>query len=94
MIKADYHIPTTFCDGKHTPEEVVLSALEKGFSAIGFSAHGYTEFDLSFCVRDLEGYIKEITALKEKYKNDIEIYYLIRFLHWCSNPQYQDEDSH
>ena len=74
MIKADYHIHTTLCDGKNTPEEVVLSALEKGFSAIGFSAHGYTDFDLSFCLRDLEGYIKEITALKEKYKNDIEIY--------------------
>lgn len=74
MIKADYHIHTTLCDGKNTPEEVVLSALEKGFSAIGFSAHGYTDFDLSFCVRDLEGYIKLITALKEKYKKDIEIY--------------------
>ena len=74
MIKADYHIHTSLCDGKSAPEEVVLSALNKGFSAIGFSAHGYTDFDLSFCVRDLEGYINEITALKEKYKKDIEIY--------------------
>lgn len=74
MIKADYHIHTALCDGKSTPEEVVLSALEKGFLAIGFSAHGYTDFDLSFCVRDLDGYINEITRLKEKYKKDIEIY--------------------
>ncbi len=74
MIKADYHIHTSLCDGKSSPEQTVLSAIEKGFQALGFSAHGYTDFDLSFCVRDEEGYIKEITALKEKYKNDIEIY--------------------
>lgn len=74
MIKADYHIHTTLCDGKSVPEDIVLSALDKGFSAIGFSAHGYTDFDLNFCVKNLEGYVKEITALKEKYKRDIEIY--------------------
>ena len=74
MIKADYHVHTTFCDGKSSPEETVLSAINKGFDVIGFSAHGYTNFDLSFCLRDVEGYINQITALKEKYKKDIEIY--------------------
>ena len=68
------HTHTTFCDGKSTPEEVVVSALEKGFSAIGFSGHGYTEFDLSYCMKDIEGYNAEIKRLKEKYKKSIQIY--------------------
>ena len=74
MIKADYHIHTKFCDGKNTPEEMVLSALQKGFQTLGFSAHGYTVSDSSYCLKDVEGYIKEINRLKGKYKNDIEIY--------------------
>ena len=44
---ANYHTHTTFCDGQNTAEEVVLSAIDKGFSSIGFSGHGTTPFDLS-----------------------------------------------
>jgi len=68
------HTHTTFCDGKSTAEEIVLTALEKGFASIGFSGHGYTSFDHSYCITDVEGYISEISALKEKYKKDIEVY--------------------
>lgn len=71
---ANFHTHTTFCDGKNTPEEVVISAIEKGFCAIGFTGHGYTPFDLSYCMKDTEGYILEITRLKEKYKKEIQIY--------------------
>lgn len=70
----NYHTHTTFCDGKNTPEEIVLYALEKGFKSIGFSGHGYTSFDLRYCMKNTGEYIKEITALKEKYKGKIQIY--------------------
>ena len=70
----NYHMHSNFSDGKHSPEEMVLAALEKGFVAIGFSDHGYAAYDLSCCIKDTEGYIAEITRLKEKYKKDIEIY--------------------
>lgn len=70
----NYHTHSTFCDGNDTPEEVVLSAINMGFDAIGFSGHGYTAFDLTYCMKDTEGYIKEINNLKEKYKNKIQIY--------------------
>jgi histidinol-phosphatase (PHP family) len=73
-ITANYHTHTTFCDGKNTPEEVVLSAIEKEFSAIGFSSHGYTDFDLRYCMKDTKGYIAEINRLKVKYKDKIQIY--------------------
>lgn len=71
---ANFHTHTTFCDGKNTPEEMVLSAIQKGFSTIGFSGHGTTPFDLRYCMKDMVGYQQEIRRLKEKYKNDIQIY--------------------
>ena len=71
---ANFHTHTTFCDGKNTPEEIVLSAIEKGFSSIGFSGHGFTPYDLRYCMKDTEGYIAEILRLKEKYSKDLQIY--------------------
>ena len=37
MMRADLHVHTTFCDGKNTPEEVVLTAIEMGLCKLGFS---------------------------------------------------------
>ena len=71
---SNLHTHSTCCDGKNTPEEIVKSAIEKGFSAIGFSGHGYTDFDLRYCMKDSDGYSSEINRLKEKYKKDIQIY--------------------
>ena len=50
MMLSDFHVHTTFSDGKHTPEEMILSAVEKGMTAIGFSDHSYTAFDESYCI--------------------------------------------
>lgn len=71
---SDFHTHTTFSDGKNTPEEVILFAIENGFSSIGFSDHGYTDFDLRYCMKNTKGYISEIRRLKEKYKNKIQVY--------------------
>ena len=71
---ANFHTHTVFCDGKSTPEEVVLSAIQKGFSAIGFSGHGYAPYDLKCCMTDTEGYRQEILRLRDRYRNEIEIY--------------------
>ena len=70
----NYHTHTNMCDGKNTAEEMVLSAIDKGFDSIGFSGHGYTDFDLRYCVKDMDKYISVINGLKEKYKNKIQIY--------------------
>ena len=69
MINRDLHVHTTYSDGKNTPEEVVRYAIDKGFDVIGFSGHGYTPFDLRYCINDMSGYIAEIKRIKEKYKN-------------------------
>ena len=76
-IKQNLHIHTTYVDGKDTPEEVVKAAIEKGFNSIGFSEHTYTKFSdypYQMTVSDQARYQKEVLALKEKYKNEIEIF--------------------
>ena len=75
MILTDLHVHTNYCDGKNTPEEMVLAAIEKGMECIGFSVHSYTEFDTSFCIKSekVADYKAEINGLKEKYKDKIRI---------------------
>ncbi len=76
MSLSNFHTHTTYCDGKHSPEEMVLSAIENKMTAIGFSVHSYTSRDLSYCIKKekIADYQKEIYALKEKYKDKINIY--------------------
>jgi histidinol-phosphatase (PHP family) len=71
---ANYHTHTTFCDGKNTPEEIVLYAIENGIKSIGFSGHGNTPFDLRYCMKDTSAYVSEVSRLKEKYRDKIQIY--------------------
>ena len=71
---SDLHVHSIFCDGKNTPEEIIIKAIEKGFVSIGFSSHGYTDFDLRYCMKNAEAYIKEINRLKEVYRHEIQIY--------------------
>ncbi len=71
----DFHLHTTFCDGKNSPEEMVCAAIAKGLSAIGFSGHGYTFYDESYCMSK-EGtlaYIEDIHRLQQKYQDQIRI---------------------
>ncbi|MBR2861385.1 MAG: histidinol-phosphatase [Clostridia bacterium] len=75
MIRENYHTHTHFCDGKNSPEEMVLRAIEKGFNTLGFSGHGHTDIDESYCMskENTKKYIGEIARLKEKYKDKILI---------------------
>lgn len=76
MIREDFHVHTTYCDGKNTPEEMVLAAIEKGMTRLGFSGHAYQPFDEEPCmsVEGTAAYKREIAALKEKYRGQIEIF--------------------
>lgn len=74
MNLSDLHVHTTYCDGKSTVEEIVHKAEEMGMVSIGFSGHGYTDFDTSYCmsIDDTKNYINDIGKAKEKA--DIEVY--------------------
>lgn len=75
MIRGSLHVHSTYCDGKSTLEENVKAAIEKGFTYIGFSGHGHTAFDSSYCMsaENEAKYFSEVNSLREKYKNDIRI---------------------
>ena len=78
------HAHSTYCDGENTLEEMVISAVEKGFDSIGFSGHvTMTDYPIHATIpnyprywmteEQTEMYKKEISQLKEKYKDKINI---------------------
>ena len=75
MTNADFHVHTTYCDGRNSPEEIVLEAIRRGMKRLGFSGHSFTPFDTEPCM-SAEGtrrYIDEIHALRDKYSSQIDI---------------------
>ena len=67
-LKANFHTHTTFCDGSHPAEEVVLQAIDYGFETLGFSGHMDPDIHM-----DLPAYLREIKRLQKKYREEIEI---------------------
>jgi len=69
------HTHTIYDDGKDTPEALVLTAIEKGFSSLGFSGHAhYPPYADSMSRENTLLYRKEIQRLKEVYKDKLTIY--------------------
>ena len=75
MILEDMHVHTKYCDGKNSPEEIVISTINKGIKKIGILVHSYTFFDTTYCVKEEEisKFLHEINNLKSKYLDKIEI---------------------
>ena len=71
----DFHIHTDFSDGDNSAEEMVVAAIKKGLTQIGFSEHSYTFFDESYCLKKekISEYVNEIKRLKNKYSDKIEV---------------------
>ena len=70
------HTHTTYCDGLLAPEAMIKAALKKGCDSIGFSEHSYITFDdiYSMSPEITRDYVREINALKDKYKDEIEVF--------------------
>ena len=76
MMLCDLHTHTVFSDGKNTPEEMVVAAIERGMDKLGFSDHAHTPADdaeYSMKKENIAAYCETIHALKEKYRDKIEI---------------------
>ncbi|MDO5445214.1 MAG: histidinol-phosphatase [Eubacteriales bacterium] len=71
----DLHVHTNFCDGKNTPEEMVLSAIGKGLECLGLCAHAFVPFDSGYCMSPdkYEDFRSEISRLKKKYSGQIRL---------------------
>ncbi|MCF0135983.1 MAG: histidinol-phosphatase HisJ family protein [Lachnospiraceae bacterium] len=73
------HTHSIYCDGKDTPEEMVLEAIRRGYTSLGFSGHSYLPFDdpsdpWTMTPEKEKLYIREVSRLKEVYKDRITIY--------------------
>ncbi|MBR1769435.1 MAG: histidinol-phosphatase HisJ family protein, partial [Bacteroidales bacterium] len=75
-MKTNYHSHSLFCDGKNTMEEMLVAAIEKGFTHWGFSAHAPVPFENNFAIKkeDVPSYMEEYRRLKEKYAGKINLY--------------------
>ena len=75
MELKDLHVHTCFCDGQDEPEEIVLEALKRGMTTLGFSSHAAVPFDNDWCMTEAETveYIRCISNLKVKYADRIRI---------------------
>ena len=75
MILQDFHTHTTYCDGKNSPEEMVIAAIEIGMEKLGLVCHSYTDFDTSYCIKKekIADFQAEIRNLAEKYKDKIQV---------------------
>ena len=73
--KINFHTHSSFCDGKNTPEELIHSAIEKGFSILGFSSHSIYPFAEKWHIAPNEHYhyVEHIKQLMQKYQNEIKI---------------------
>ncbi|MCR4734555.1 MAG: histidinol-phosphatase [Treponema sp.] len=84
ISKINLHTHSTFCDGKNSAEEMLIAAIKKGFSALGFSSHCFHPLNPEFYTpedslwhipsENIKAYTKEICRLKEKYSKQIKVY--------------------
>ena len=76
MKITNYHTHTTYCDGKNSPEEMVLAAIGANMTEIGFSVHSPLPFETDWAIKEerLDEYKSELFSLREKYKEQIKIY--------------------
>ena len=83
------HTHTTFCDGSHTCEEMVLKAKEQGLTSLGFSGHSHASYiptASSMNFGATKEYKEEIARLKKKYEADLEIFCGVEFEQYSDDP--------
>ena len=75
MILEDFHIHTTWCDGRDDAETIVRRAVELGMTRLGFSGHAHTPCDESYCMSPEKTrlYMREIESLRLKYADKLAI---------------------
>ncbi len=74
-IKTDLHIHSNFSDGKDSPRDIVLAAVDMGLKTIGFTDHSYTPCDTSYCMQKerIEEYKACIRGLQAEFSDRIRI---------------------
>ena len=76
MHYTNYHTHTSFCDGADVPANYCKTALLKGITSLGFSAHAPLPFPCKWTLplNRFNEYISNIEILKQEFDGKIEIY--------------------
>lgn len=74
-IRSDFHVHTSYCDGRDTPLELAETAYALGFHTLGFSGHSADYSGLEICMDELraERYRKDIYGVREQYRDKLRI---------------------
>lgn len=75
MIRSDFHMHTSYADGKCSVCEMAEAAIAGGFDTIGFSEHAYVPFDPDYSMSPVasEKYRHEVLCAGKKYGGKIKI---------------------
>ncbi|MBO7214934.1 MAG: histidinol-phosphatase HisJ family protein [Clostridia bacterium] len=75
MILRDFHVHSTYCDGRCELEEIINTAIEKGVKTLGIVSHCYTPFHVygRLTPDSVYEFSKELNALKARYSDKIEL---------------------
>ena len=76
MIKQNLHTHTCLDHGWDTVDEMIGTALEKGFTHLGFSGHSYNRplAPTSMSLENSEIYRQQVLKAKDDYKDQIQIF--------------------
>lgn len=76
MFKTNYHSHSSFCDGKSSMEEILLVAIDRGFTHWGVSSHAPVPFENTFAIKPerVQEYLSEFKRLKDIYSDRIHLY--------------------
>lgn len=86
-MKQNLHTHSIYCDGNDTLEDMIQSAIEKHFDILGFSGHGYIDYDdYAMTLEGTKQYIQEVNALKKKYAGKLQIFLGIEVDSLCRIP--------
>ena len=73
-IRGDLHLHTTWSDGINTTEEMIKTAINKGYEYIAITDHSKSSYVANgLDEKGLKRHLAEIDILKKKYKNKINI---------------------
>ena len=83
------HTHSTPCDGKNTPEEMIETALDLGFTELGFSAHSYNSYSprcYRMTLETTEEFKRDINRLKKLYRDKIDLFLGLEFDMYSETP--------
>ena len=75
-FRSNYHTHTLYCDGEDRPAALAAEAFARGFRALGFSGHEWSEpdYDYAMTAENEARYRTEIRDLQAQYAGRMEIF--------------------